>query len=132
MSPRRWYLTPMIIALAACADATVPDARAPESAVPRASSSSGYDIVAQSTIPANTTCGHYATYDGNTVSGDWDVDGVLVAHGVTGINYTNSGSPYTVSFGSYSGGVFTAYYSETFYPAPQGTRPIHCLTLDEG
>jgi hypothetical protein len=131
MSLRRLYFAPMIVALAACADATVPDARAPEGAVPRATLSSGWDITNQSTIPANTTCGHIAQSDGSTVV-DWTVDGVLYAQDVSQINYTNTGSPYTLALGDYSGGVFTEYYSETFYPAPQGTRPAACLTVDEG
>ena len=129
MTLRRWYFAPLIIALAACAEVTAPDARTPEDAVPRASFGSGFDIHAQISIPANKTCGHYATYDGNVVTGDWAVDGVLVAQGVSGVDYTNTGSPYTVSFGSYSGGVFSAYYSETFYPQPQGEPAMECLSL---
>jgi hypothetical protein len=132
MTLRRWCLAPMIIALAACADATAPDARAPEGAVPRASFGAGFDIHAQVWIPANKTCGHYATYDGNMVSGDWEVDGVLVAQGVTGIDYTNTGAPYAVSFGSYSGGTFSAYYTEIFYPQPQSEPAMECLSLGTG
>lgn len=132
MSLRRWYFAPMIVALAACADTTAPDARVPEGAVPLASFGAGFDIHNQVAIPANTTCGHYVTYDGNPVSGDWAVDGVLVAQGVSGIDYANNGSPYAVSFGSYSGGTFSAYYTEVFYPEPQSEPEMQCLTLGWG
>ncbi len=132
MELRRWCFAPLIVVLAACADVTAPEARAPEGAVPHAALGAGFDIHNQIGIPANKTCGHYATYDGNVVSGDWAVDGVVVAQGVTGIDYTNNGSPYTVSFGSYSGGVFSAYYSESYYPYPQGEIEAECLSLGWG
>lgn len=120
MTRRSWIFIPLVLAAAACGDVTAPDARTPESAVPRATASYGWDIVAQSTIPAYETCGHYATYNGSGVgSVDWAVNGGVVELGASGINVTNNGWPYTVSVGVYSGGFFYEYYGETFYP--QGT-----------
>ncbi|HSU16683.1 hypothetical protein [Longimicrobium sp.] len=128
MRGRLWILIPLAAVATACADATAPAARMPEHAVPRATLGAGYDIVAQSIIPAGATCGHYATYDGMPVYGlDWEVDGVLVAQDVDGINYTNSGSAYTVSIGDWDGSAFTTYYSETFYP--QQRNNMACLQL---
>jgi hypothetical protein len=90
-----------------------------------------YDIVTQATIPAGASCGHYAWNDGNGMWGlDWAVNGVVVEENAqSGINYQNDGSPYTVAFGEVSGGVFTAWYSETFYPVSTGDPPIACLEL---
>jgi hypothetical protein len=92
-----------------------------------------YDIITQNYIPANETCGHYATNNGNFAWGlDWAVNGSVVAEDAdSGINYTNDGSPYTVSIGEVSGGSFTAYYSETFYPqAYTGSGPSpQCLQI---
>jgi hypothetical protein len=123
-----WIQIPLAAAATACADATAPAARTPEHAVPRATLGSGWDIVGQNIIPAYATCGHYATYDGLPVSAlDWEVDGTLVAQNADGINYTNSGSAYTVSAGDWDGSAFTAYYSETFYP--QQRNGMECLQL---
>lgn len=91
-----------------------------------------YDIVAQNSIPANETCGHYGTNGGYPVSGvDWAVNGVVVAYAADGINYANDGSPYVVAFGQESGGVFTEWYSEWFYPQPHtgGGPPPACLQI---
>jgi hypothetical protein len=114
------------LAMAAAADATVRSAADTPAAL-------NYDIVTQNGIPAGETCGHYATYYGSGVSGlDWAVDGVVVAEDAdSGINYTNDGSPYTVSIGYVSGSSFTAYYSETFYPQAHtgGGPPPACLQV---
>ena len=127
MKRRFWLLIPLALTVAACADATAPATRAPEHASPRADESSGYDIVAQSFIPDNETCGHYATYDGSSVYGlDWAVNGSLVAEDADGIDYANNGSPYTVSIGDWDGSSFTSYYSETFYPVQSNAA---CLQL---
>ncbi len=80
----------------------------------------GWDISNPAVIPANGTCGHTARYNYSSVSVDWAVDGVVVALDEVGINHTNDGSPYTLSVGQVSGGVFSASYSETFYPEPEG------------
>lgn len=124
-----WLLVPLIAVAAACADATAPSARAPEHAVPRATLGAGWDIVTQNFIPDNETCGHYATYDGAFMSGyDWAVNGTVVAENVDGINYTNDGSPYTVSVGEVDGGVFYPFYSETKYPVQSNAA---CLQLSD-
>lgn len=121
-----WLMIPLLAASTACADATAPAERAPERAVPRATLGSGWDIVTQTWIPANATCGHYATYDGSAVVGlDWRVNGSVVALDAEGIDYTNNGSAYTVSVGEWDGSSFTSYYSETFYPQGSGA----CLQL---
>lgn len=90
-----------------------------------------YDIVTQASIPAGASCGHYAWNDGNGMWGlDWAVNGVVVEENAqSGINWQNNGSPYTVSFGEVSGGVFSAWYSETFYPVDTGSPPIACLEV---
>ena len=115
MKRSHWMFLGIGLAVAAAADATVRSAADTPAAL-------NYDIVAQNGIPAGETCGHYATYYGSGVSGlDWAVDGVVVAEDAdSGINYTNDGSPYTVSIGYVSGSSFTAYYSETFYPQTYG------------
>lgn len=128
MKGRSILLIPLLFAAAACADVVTPGARTPERAVPRAVEGAGWDIVTQSFIPDNETCGHYATYDGDFMSGyDWAVNGTVVAQDVDGINYTNNGSAYTVSVGEVDGGVFYPFYSETFYPVVSNA---HCLMLD--
>ncbi|HST58350.1 MAG TPA: hypothetical protein VLK84_06680 [Longimicrobium sp.] len=68
-------------------------------------------------LPAYETCGHSVWYNQSSLPVDWAVNGVVVALDVNGINHTNDGSPYTLSVGQVSGGVFTASYSETFYPS---------------
>jgi hypothetical protein len=75
-----------------------------------------YDISNPAMLPAYETCGHIAWRDYGSFEADWAVDGVVVAYDEYAINHTNDGSPYTVSIGQVSGGTFTAYYSETFYP----------------
>lgn len=90
-----------------------------------------YDIVTQVTIPAGASCGHYAWSNGNGLWGlDWAVNGVVVEEdAASGINWQNDGSPYTVAFGEVVGGVFNAWYSETFYPEPSGDPPMACLEV---
>lgn len=124
MKRSHWTLLGAALVIAAGADATIRSVATPAREY--------YDIVAQNTIPANETCGHYATYYGSPLSGlDWAVNSSVVAEDADGINYTNDGSPYTVSIGSVSGGSFTEYYSETFYPQAHtgGGPPPACLQI---
>lgn len=118
------WMLPLVL-LAGTTGASAPDARAPRAFA--------YDIVTQVGIPANARCGHYAWNDGNGMWWlDWAVNGVVVVENAqSGINYLNDGSPYTVSFGEVSGGVFTAWYSETFYPVSDtsGGPPPACLEI---
>lgn len=123
MNRNPWIVLGLALTMAGGADAT-----ARSVAAPRAIS---YDIVAQTVIPANETCGHYATYNGSGVTGlDWAVNGSVVAYDADGINYTNDGSAYTVAVGEVNGGYFTEYYSEIFYPVTPG-RPggMACLQI---
>lgn len=76
----------------------------------------GYDISNPAMLPANETCGHIAWHDYGSIPADWAVNGVVVAYDEYAINHTNDGSPYTLSIGQVSGGTFTSYHSETFYP----------------
>lgn len=98
---------------------------------PAAGAAQTYDIVTQASIPAGASCGHYATSGGNGMWGlDWAVNGVVVQENAdSGINWQNDGSAYTVSFGEVVGGVFNAWYSETFYPEPSGDPPMACLEV---
>ncbi len=112
-----WIAVPLALTLAVVAHAAGGAHAAEAVAMPRAA---GYDIHS-STIPAYETCGHWATNNGVGVwTLDWAVNGTVVAEDAEAINYTNNGSPYTVSIGQVSGGVFSAYYSETFYPVHSG------------
>jgi hypothetical protein len=116
-----WIALGVALVVAAGAQATARSVDAPRAV--------SYDIVAQFVIPANETCGHYATYGGSSVSGlDWAVNGSVVAEDADGINYANDGSAYTVSIGEVSGGSFYAYYSETFYPQ-YFERSFACLQV---
>ncbi|HST58351.1 MAG TPA: hypothetical protein VLK84_06685 [Longimicrobium sp.] len=122
MTHASWMLPLALVAGTAAASA--PDAKAP---------AFGYDIVTQVSIPAGVSCGHYPWDNGNGVGAvDWAVDGVVVAENVSsGINYQNNGVPYTVAFGEVNGGVFTEWYSETFYPVADtsGGPPPACLEV---
>lgn len=119
---RLTWMLPLVL-LAGTASASAPSADAPRGM--------SYDIVTQVGIPAGASCGHYAWSNGNGIWGlDWAVDGVVVEENAqSGINWQNSGVPYTVSFGEVSGGVFTAWYSETFYPVDTGNPPLGCLEV---
>jgi hypothetical protein len=113
MKKSHWTALGLALAVAAGAEAAARPVDAPRAL--------GYDIVTQVTIPANETCGHYATSNGTPVGGlDWAVNGGVVAEDADGINYQNDGSPYTVSIGEVNGSSFTTYYSETFYPYTYG------------
>lgn len=116
MKRSHWMVLGATLALAASAHAT---ARSLDAA-----RAMGYDIVTQNGIPANATCGHAVLYDGDAVLVDWAVNGVVVAQDVEGVNYTNDGAPYTVAVGQVSGGLFTEYYSEIFYPGSSSLP--HC------
>lgn len=122
MKRNHWMILGATLALAASADAAARPVDAP-----RAMS---YDIRAQIYIPDGEMCGHYGTYDGSMVFGlDWAVNGTVVAQDVNGLDWTNDGSPYTIAIGQVSGGSFTAYYSETFYPIESD---LACLNADMG
>lgn len=109
MKRSHWMIVAAALTLAAGADATARPVDAPRAA--------SYDIAAQVYIPDGETCGHYATYGGSVAYGlDWAVNGTVVAQDADGLNWTNDGSPYTIAIGQVSGGSFTSYYSETFYP----------------
>ncbi|HEX6037543.1 hypothetical protein [Longimicrobium sp.] len=100
-------------------------ASAPATHPPRAD---GYDIHAEYIVTAGETCGHWASLDGSPLSSvDWAVNGVVVAQDASGMNYLNDGSPYTVSIGEVSGGVFSAWYSEEF--TPQELPYVACFTV---
>ena len=118
------WMLPLVL-LAGTTGAPAPDVGAPEAFA--------YDIVTQVSIPAGASCGHYPSNGGGTVGAvDWTVDGVVVAENESsGINYQNSGVPYTVAFGEVNGGVFTEWYSETFYPVANtsGGPPVACLEV---
>jgi hypothetical protein len=120
-----WMALGLVITVAAGAQATARPAKTPPARA--------YDIVTQDSIPANTSCGHYAWDNGNGIWGlDWAVNGVVVEENAqSGINYLNDGSPYTVAFGEVSGGVFTEWYSEMFYPQANNPNapPPACLEL---
>lgn len=111
MKRNHWMAMALVLALATGADAGI----ASTSSLPL-----GWDISNPAAIPAYETCGHIAWHDYGSISVDWAVDGVVVAEDEYAINHTNDGSPYTVSIGEVSGGTFSAYYSETFYPQPSG------------
>ncbi len=122
MTRYTWMLP--IVLLAGTTGASAPGATARDFA---------YDIVTQVSIPAGASCGHAPWNGGNSMGAmDWAVDGVVVAEDVYGgINYQNTGVPYTVAFGEVSGGVFSAWYSETFYPVADtsGGPPVACLEV---
>lgn len=113
MKRHHWITSALALALAggAAATATPPAARAAGTLV--------YDISNPAFIPAYETCGHIARYGYSSVSVDWAVNGVVVAQDEIAINHTNDGSPYTLSIGQVSGGTFSAYHSETFYPSDE-------------
>lgn len=91
-------------------------AHAAATGAPNAPRQSGYDIQTTFTITANASCGHWATYGGSSAIVDWAVNGVVVAHDASGVNFTNDGSPYTVSIGEASGSTFSEYHAEVFNP----------------
>ena len=91
--------------------------RAAAATAPNAPSAFSYDIRADFIVTAGETCGHWATYNGGSAGLlDWAINGVVVAQDQESVNYTNDGSPYTVSIGEVSGSTFTEWYSEIFYP----------------
>jgi hypothetical protein len=89
----------------------------------------GYDISKPAMLPANETCGHIGWHDYGSIEADWAVNGVVVAYDEYGINHTNDGTPYTLSIGQVSGGTFTSYYSETFYPQVYDDEFAACRSM---